>query len=195
MGPIPRIGSDSWYGRCWSRSATTACYSPGRIRATGRSTPTPTTSCSPRALGRRRRVIGDRNSIPDTLVTAITAAGVTSAASTSVPTTASPTTTARGLAERHGVNNTTVPTRNPFASSNVIRLDGATAGESGRAVAGALDTRSDADRSRGTPAVAAAVGQHRQPGGDSSTGSRRRAALSGVVRYQRRCPGGHCLTQ
>jgi hypothetical protein len=50
-----------------------------------------------------------------------------------------------------------VPTPNQFAASNVIRLNGATAADIGRAVAGALDTRSDADRSRGAPAVPAAV--------------------------------------
>jgi hypothetical protein len=50
-----------------------------------------------------------------------------------------------------------VPTKNQFAASNVVRLEGATAAEIGRAVAGALDIRSDADRGRGVPAVAAAV--------------------------------------
>lgn len=103
-------------------------------------------------------VIGDRNSIPDTLVTAITAAGVTSDASSSVPTTAAPTTTAPAAAPSATASTTTtVPTRNQFAASNVIRLEGATAAEIGRAVAGALDLRSDADRSRGEPAAAAAV--------------------------------------
>jgi putative cell wall-binding protein len=103
-------------------------------------------------------VIGDRSSIPDSLVTAITAAGVASAASTSVPTTAAPTTTVPATTPAStAATTTTVPTRNPFTAGNVIRLDGATAADIGRAVAGALDTRSDADRSRGAPAVAAAV--------------------------------------
>ena len=104
-------------------------------------------------------VIGDQKSIPDKLVSAITAAGVTSAAPTSVPTTAAPTTTttAAANAPTTAATTTTLPTRNQFAASNVIRLNGATAADIGRAVAGALDIRSDADRSKGTPAVAAAV--------------------------------------
>jgi putative cell wall-binding protein len=105
-------------------------------------------------------VIGDKNSIPDTLVTAITTAGVTTAApivaTTVAPTTTAPTTTAPG-APTTVATTTTLPTKNQFAASNVIRLEGATAAEIGQAVAGALDARSDADRSAGTPAVAAAV--------------------------------------
>ena len=104
-------------------------------------------------------VIGDKSSIPDTLVTAITEAGVTTPAPTSVPTTAAPTTTttAAAGAPTTVATTTTLPTKNQFAASNVIRLEGATAAEIGRAVAGALDARSDADSSRGAPAVAAAV--------------------------------------
>lgn len=104
-------------------------------------------------------VIGDKRSIPDTLVTAITEAGVTTPAPTSVPTTAAPTTTTTppAGAPTTAATTTTLPTKNQFAASTVIRLEGATAAEIGRAVAGALDARSDADRSRGAPAVAAAV--------------------------------------
>ncbi|MDQ3895811.1 MAG: glycoside hydrolase [Actinomycetota bacterium] len=103
-------------------------------------------------------VIGNKSSIPDKLVAAITAAGVTPTASTSVPTTvAATTTTAAANAPTTVATTTTLPTRNQFAASDVIRLEGATAAEIGRAVAGALDARSDADRSRGAPAVAAAV--------------------------------------
>lgn len=104
-------------------------------------------------------VIGDKSSIPDTLVTAITEAGVTTPAPTSVPTTAAPTTTTTppAGAPTTAATTTTLPTKNQFAASTVIRLEGATAAEIGRAVAGALDARSDADRGRGAPAVAAAV--------------------------------------
>lgn len=104
-------------------------------------------------------VVGDKKSIPDKLVSAITAAGVTSAAPTSVPTTAAPTTTttAAANAPTTAATTTTLPTKNQFAASNVVRLEGATAAEIGKAVAGALDTRSDADRSGGAPAAAAAV--------------------------------------
>jgi putative cell wall-binding protein len=101
-------------------------------------------------------VIGDQKSIPDELVSAITAAGVTTAAPTSVPTTVAPTTTTTA-APTASTTTTTIPTRNQFAASNVIRLNGATAADIGRAVAGALDVRSDTDRSKGTPAVKAAV--------------------------------------
>jgi putative cell wall-binding protein len=108
-------------------------------------------------------VVGDQKSIPDKLVSAITAAGVTSAATT-VPTTAAPTTAAPTTATTAAANapttaatTTTVPTPNQFVASDVVRLNGATAAEIGRAVAGALDVRSDADRGRGTPAVPAAV--------------------------------------
>ena len=104
-------------------------------------------------------VIGDQKSIPDTLVTAITAAGVTTAAPNSAPTTVPPTTTttAAAGAPTTVATTTTLPTPNQFAAKNVVRLEGATAAEIGRAVAGALDIRSDADRSKGTPAVSAAV--------------------------------------
>ena len=52
---------------------------------------------------------------------------------------------------------TTLPSRNQFAASNVVRLEGATAADIGKAVAGALDIRSDTDRGKGTPAADAAV--------------------------------------
>ncbi len=102
-------------------------------------------------------VIGDQKAIPDKLVSAITAAGVTTAAPISATTTVPPTTTTAAGAPTTVATTTTLPTRNQFAASTVVRLEGATAAEIGRAVAGALDIRSDADRSKGTPAVAAAV--------------------------------------
>ncbi len=104
-------------------------------------------------------IIGDQKSIPDTLVAAITKAGVTTAASTTLPpTTVAPTTTAPPAnAPTTAATTTTLPTKNQFATNNVIRLAGATPAEIGKAVAGALDVRSDADRSKGTPAAAAAV--------------------------------------
>lgn len=138
-------------------------------------------------------VIGDKSSIPDTLVTAITEAGVTTPAPTSVPTTAAPTTTTTppAGAPTTAATTTTLPTKNQFAASTVIRLEGATAAEIGRAVAGALDARSDADRGRGAPAVAAAVVQPRERGRSCGAGSGRLVALPGVVRHQRRCPHSH----
>ncbi|HEX3621523.1 MAG TPA: sialidase family protein [Acidimicrobiales bacterium] len=101
-------------------------------------------------------VIGDQNSIPDSLVSAITQAGVTQAPPTTVPTTAAPTTTTTA-APTASTTTTTIPTRNQFAATAVVRLNGATAADIGRAVAGALDVRSDADRSKGTPAAKGAV--------------------------------------
>lgn len=103
-------------------------------------------------------VIGDTSSIPDSLVSAITGAGVTTPASTTVPSTVATTTTAPAAnAPTTVATTTTLPTPNQFATSNVVRLQGATPADIGKAVAGALDLRTDADRSAKKPAAAAAV--------------------------------------
>jgi putative cell wall-binding protein len=102
-------------------------------------------------------VIGDKNSIPDSLVTAITAAGVTTPAATTATTAAPTTTTTNPNAPTTVATTTTLPTPNKFATSQVMRLEGATPADIGKAVAGALDLRSDVDRSAKKPAAAAAV--------------------------------------
>jgi putative cell wall-binding protein len=102
-------------------------------------------------------VIGDKNSIPDSLVTAITAAGVTTPAGTTATTAAPTTTTTNPNAPTTVATTTTLPTPNKFATSQVIRLEGATPADIGKAVASALDLRSDVDRSAKKPAAAAAV--------------------------------------
>lgn len=102
-------------------------------------------------------VIGDRSSIPDSLVTAITAAGVAAATPSPATTVVTTTTVPAAGAPTTAATTTTLPTPNKFAANDVVRLEGASAAEIGRAVAGALDIRSDADRGKGTPAAAAAV--------------------------------------
>jgi putative cell wall-binding protein len=101
-------------------------------------------------------VIGDTKAIPDKLVDAIKAAGVitnlSTAATTTVPTTVAPATTVAGAP----TTTTTLPT--PTADrANVVRLTGATPAEIGKAVAGALDVRSDQQKSTAVPAFAGAV--------------------------------------
>ena len=103
-------------------------------------------------------VIGDTSSIPDSLVSAITAAGVSTPPSTTPPTTVATTTTAPAAnAPTTVATTTTLPSPNKFAAGNVVRLQGATPADIGKAVAGALDLRPDTARSAGTPAAAAAV--------------------------------------
>ena len=101
-------------------------------------------------------VIGDTTVIPDKLVDAIKAAGVITAvstgATTTVPATAAPPTTVAGAP----VTTTTLPT--PTAErANVVRLTGATPADIAKAVAGALDLRSDQEKSTAAPAFAGAV--------------------------------------
>jgi putative cell wall-binding protein len=101
-------------------------------------------------------VIGDTKAIPDKLVSAITAAGVitnvSTGATTTVPTTVAAPTAVAGAP----VTTTTLPT--PSADrANVVRLTGATPPEVAKAVAGALDLRSDQQKAAAVPAFAAAV--------------------------------------
>ncbi|HEX3623768.1 MAG TPA: cell wall-binding repeat-containing protein [Acidimicrobiales bacterium] len=102
-------------------------------------------------------VIGDTKSIPDSLVNSIKSAGVITnlslgATTTVPPTTAAPTTTAVGAP----TTTTTVPT--PTADrASIIRLTGATPADIGKAVAGAMDVRSDQEKGRAVPAFNGAV--------------------------------------
>jgi hypothetical protein len=101
-------------------------------------------------------VLGDTKAIPDELVNAIKAAGVITAVSTgpttTVATTVAPPTTVAGAP----VTTTTLPT--PTAErANVVRLTGATPADIAKAVAGALDVRSDQQKSTAVPAFAGAV--------------------------------------
>ncbi|MFN2607913.1 MAG: cell wall-binding repeat-containing protein [Acidimicrobiales bacterium] len=115
-------------------------------------------------------LVGSTSSIPDSLVTQITKAGVnTTPPSTAAPTTAAPPTTAAApttvAASPSSLPSTTVapaPTTTVAPTStatqtSVVRLSGANSAEVGRAVAGALDVRTDADKAKGVPAFTAAV--------------------------------------
>jgi hypothetical protein len=101
-------------------------------------------------------VLGDAKAIPDKLVDAIKAAGVITAVSTgpttTVATTVAPPTTVAGAP----VTTTTLPT--PSAErANVVRLTGATPADIAKAVAGALDVRSDQQKATAVPAFDGAV--------------------------------------
>jgi hypothetical protein len=99
-------------------------------------------------------VVGDAKAIPETLVEAIKAAGVitdVSIAATTTTTVAPPTTVA-------GAPTTTTTLPTPSADrANVVRLSGATPAEVAKAVAGALDLRSDQQKATAVPAFAGAV--------------------------------------
>src|SRR5947209_2517722 len=113
-------------------------------------------------------VIGDTKSIPESLVNAITKAGVITnislGATTTVPaptTTApasSPSSTTPGATPPSSVaaTTTTVPTSTANRTS-VTRLTGATPADIGKAVAGAMDVRTDQEKSRSVPAFNGAV--------------------------------------
>jgi hypothetical protein len=101
-------------------------------------------------------VIGDTKAVPEKLVNAIKAAGVITTVSTgpttTVATTVAPPTTVAGAP----VTTTTLPT--PTAErANVVRLTGTTPADIAKAVAGALDVRSDQEKSTAVPAFAGAV--------------------------------------
>ncbi|MDQ6727979.1 MAG: hypothetical protein M3066_17735 [Actinomycetota bacterium] len=120
-------------------------------------------------------VIGDQNAIPDKLVASITAAGVItniSAPASTVPTTTPATTAPPTTAPASSPSSTTpvstppttaaAPTTTtiPTSTANrttVTRLTGATPADIGKAVAGALDVRTDQDKSKALPAFAGAV--------------------------------------
>jgi hypothetical protein len=101
-------------------------------------------------------VIGDTKAMPDSLVEAIKAAGVitnlATGATTTVPTTVAPPTTVAGAP----VTTTTLPTPNADRGS-VVRLTGAAPADVAKAVAGALDVRTDQQKAAAVPAFAGAV--------------------------------------
>jgi putative cell wall-binding protein len=102
-------------------------------------------------------VVGDEKAIPEKLVDSIKAAGVITnisiSATTTVPaSTTAPPTTAAGAA----ATTTTVATSTANRSA-VTRLTGATPADVGKAVAGALDVRTDEEKSRSVPAFSGAV--------------------------------------
>jgi hypothetical protein len=113
-------------------------------------------------------VIGDTKAIPDKLVESIKSAGVitnvspgattTVPASTTVPVTASPSSTTPAATPPSSVaaTTTTVPTSTANRTS-ITRLTGATPADIGKAVAGAMDVRTDQEKSRAVPAFAGAV--------------------------------------
>jgi len=114
-------------------------------------------------------VIGDEKAIPEKLVDKIKAAGVITnisiaATSTTVPTTTastavSPSSTTPGSTPPSSVAapTTTVAPTSTANRSSVTRLTGANPAEVGRAVAGALDLRTDQERERAVPAAGGAV--------------------------------------
>ncbi|MCA1683001.1 MAG: glycoside hydrolase [Actinobacteria bacterium] len=115
-------------------------------------------------------VVGGTSSISNSLVAAITKAGVnttpppTTAATTTVPPTtiAAPTTVAASPSSLPSTTvapapTTTVAPTSTSTRASVIRLSGATPADVGRAVAGALDVRNDGDKAKGVPAFTGAV--------------------------------------
>ena len=103
-------------------------------------------------------VIGDEKAVPQKLVDQIKAAGVITSVSVGATTTTAvttPPTTAAG-APAAPATTTTVPTSTANRTA-ITRLTGATPADIGKAVAGALDVRTDEEKSRSVPAFNAAV--------------------------------------
>ncbi|HEX2046916.1 MAG TPA: sialidase family protein [Acidimicrobiales bacterium] len=114
-------------------------------------------------------VIGDEGAIPQTLVDRMTRAGVITSLAPPPPSTTAPPTTVPVTAPPDPASVTTVATTAPAATTttlaptptanraDVIRLSGATPAEVGRAVAVALDVRTDEEKRRSVPAFTGAV--------------------------------------
>ncbi len=103
-------------------------------------------------------VIGDDKAIPQSLVDAIVKAGVNTVAPTTTtpaPTTTAAPTTAPGTPTT-AATTTTVPTSTANRTA-VTRLTGATPADLAKAIAGALDVRTDAQKASKLPAFNAAV--------------------------------------
>ena len=118
-------------------------------------------------------VIGDQKAISDKLVNAIVAAGVNTTANSGAPTTVAPTTVAPTTVATTSVSpsSSTPPSAPPSTAAattttvatstadrtSVTRLTGATPADIGKAVAAAMDVRSDQEKSRAVPAFGGAV--------------------------------------